>query len=97
MRNSSSLLFVAGFAALALSNTRAQTTNSPDVKAIVDGNTAFAIDLFGKLKESDGNLFFSPFSISAALAMTYGGAGGNTSDQRMTFSNSLAGHNQEFP
>ena len=44
------------------------------MKSAVESNTAFAIDLYQKLKEHPGNLFFSPYSISAALAMTYGGA-----------------------
>jgi serpin B len=49
-----------------------------DLKSVVKANTRFAVDLYGKLKDRDGNLFFSPYSISTALAMTYGGARGNT-------------------
>lgn len=46
-------------------------------------NGTFAINLFKKLTESDnkGNLFFSPLSISSALAMIYLGAKGNTAAQ----------------
>ncbi len=41
-----------------------------------------AVDLYKKLAtENDGNLFFSPYSISSALAMTYGGARGDTAEQ----------------
>lgn len=41
-----------------------------------------AFDLYQKLAaQNDGNLFFSPYSISSALAMTYGGARGNTAEQ----------------
>jgi len=50
-------------------------------KAVVGGNNAFALDLYGKLREREGNLFFSPFSISTALAMTYAGARGETEAQ----------------
>jgi serine protease inhibitor len=50
-------------------------------KAIVAGNTAFACDLYGKLKGQEGNLFLSPYSISTALAMTYAGARGETKTQ----------------
>jgi serpin B len=51
---------------------------SPEVKSAVDGNTTFALDLYQKLKDQPGNLFFSPYSISASLAMTYAGARGQT-------------------
>jgi len=53
-------------------------TPSSEVKSVVDGNSAFALDLYQKLKERPGNLFFSPFSISTALAMTSTGARGRT-------------------
>jgi len=48
---------------------------------IVEGNNKFAIDLYDKLKTGEGNLFFSPYSISTALAMTYAGAQGQTESQ----------------
>jgi serpin B len=44
------------------------------------GNAAFALDLYHVLDE-DGNLFYSPYSISLALAMTYAGARGETAAQ----------------
>jgi serine protease inhibitor len=49
--------------------------------AAVAGNTAFAFDLYGRLRSQEGNLFLSPYSISTALAMTYGGARGETAAQ----------------
>lgn len=52
-----------------------------DTKAVVEGNNAFALDLFRELKNNGGNIFFSPYSISTALAMTYAGARGNTAKQ----------------
>lgn len=52
-------------------------TSSPSA-SIVKGNSAFAADLYGKLGATAGNLFFSPYSISSALGMTYAGARGNT-------------------
>ena len=48
---------------------------------VVQGNTKFALDLYQELKELEGNLFFSPYSISTALAMTYAGARGKTEMQ----------------
>ncbi len=56
-------------------------TNDTDVNTVVTGNTAFALDLYGKLRSQEGNLFLSPYSISTALAMTYGGARGETEKQ----------------
>jgi serine protease inhibitor len=50
---------------------------------IVAGNNAFAFDLYAQLKSAEGNIFFSPYSISTALAMTYAGARGNTGKQMM--------------
>jgi serpin B len=48
---------------------------------IVHGNTAFAADIYGQLGKKDGNLFYSPFSMSAALAMTSAGAATSTLDE----------------
>jgi len=46
-----------------------------DLPVVVRGNTAFALDLYAQLiQDEKGNLFFSPASISTALAMTYAGA-----------------------
>jgi serpin B len=52
-----------------------------EIQSVVEGNTAFALDLYQQLKANEGNLFFSPYSISVALAMTYAGARGNTAAQ----------------
>jgi serine protease inhibitor len=51
---------------------------SSDLATIVEGNTEFCLDLYRQLSTSEGNLFFSPYSISNALAMTYAGARGQT-------------------
>ncbi|MHC4289719.1 MAG: serpin family protein, partial [Planctomycetota bacterium] len=48
---------------------------------IVNGNNAFALDLYAQLKNNEGNLFYSPYSISTALAMTYAGVKGQTAEQ----------------
>ncbi|MDD4929817.1 MAG: serpin family protein [Gallionella sp.] len=45
---------------------------------VVTGNTAFATGLYGELSAGTGNLFFSPYSVSSAMGMTYTGARGNT-------------------
>lgn len=54
---------------------------TPQEVAVVKGNTAFALNLYGQLREEPGNLFLSPYSISSALAMTYAGARGRTAEQ----------------
>jgi len=54
----------------------------PDDQArLASGNLAFAIDLYRQLASKPGNLLFSPYSISQALAMVYGGARGLTEQQ----------------
>src|SRR5512140_2159303 len=52
-----------------------------DLSILVQGNNAFALDLYQSLRSGDGNLAFSPYSVSVALAMTYGGARGETEKQ----------------
>ena len=49
-----------------------------DVTTLVTDNTKFSADLYQQIKSQEGNLFFSPFSISEAVAMTTAGARGNT-------------------
>ena len=51
-----------------------------DLTELVQGHSAFAFDLYHAL-ENDGNLFYSPYSISTALAITYAGARGETERQ----------------
>jgi serpin B len=51
------------------------------VPQLVDGNTAFALDLYHVLLDREQNLLFSPHSLSMALAMTYAGAQGETERQ----------------
>jgi len=52
-----------------------------DLTTLVSGNSAFAFGLYQALRDEDGNLFYSPYSISLALAMTYAGARGETAQQ----------------
>jgi serine protease inhibitor len=61
----------------------AETSPLPatDPAAVAAGNNAFAVALYGQLRDQTGNLFFSPESISTALAMAYGGARGETASE----------------
>ena len=53
-----------------------------DLQAQVQGNGELALDLYQELRaKSEGNLFYSPHSISMALAMLHAGARGNTEAQ----------------
>jgi serpin B len=52
-----------------------------DLAALENGNRAFALDFYQAVRDQDGNLFYSPYSISLALAMTYAGARGTTESQ----------------
>ena len=59
----------------------APSATNMDLEGLIDGNSAFSFDLFEALRGRGGNLFYSPHSISLALAMTYAGAGGQTERQ----------------
>ncbi|XP_049276358.1 serpin B4 isoform X3 [Rhipicephalus sanguineus] len=57
------------------------------VNLLGDSVLNFAVDLYGHLKPKDGrkgNVFFSPFSISAALSMALGGARNKTAKELST-------------
>ena len=75
---------------------------SPDVgmseqALLVEGNSVFTFDLYQALKEEDGNLFYSPYSISLALAMTYAGAHGETAQQMADTLQFLLDHDKLHP
>ena len=57
--------------------------DNPDLRAQVAGNSEFALAMVQKLMatSSSDNIFFSPYSISTALSMTYAGARENTARQ----------------
>ena len=59
----------------------APAATAAELAELADGNSAFAFDLYRSLGAEDGNLFYSPYSISLALAMTYAGARGETERQ----------------
>jgi serpin B len=52
------------------------------IQQVVNANNQFAFDLYSELvNEEDDNIFFSPYSISSAFAMTFEGADGQTADE----------------
>ena len=60
---------------------QARSAEGTEMKTLVEGNTAFALQLYGNLRSTEGNLALSPYSISSALAMTCAGAHGETARQ----------------
>jgi serpin B len=60
---------------------RRVTLETSHVASVVESNDAFAWSLYDRVRTAPGNLFFSPFSVSAALAMTLRGARGRTADE----------------
>ena len=52
-----------------------------DLNSVVNANNQFAFELYSKYKSKEGNIFYSPYSISSALAMTYEGARGKTAEE----------------
>jgi serpin B len=64
-----------------LARIAAPSVPAEDLAELVRGNSAFAAALYQELRGREGNLFFSPYSISLAMAMLSGGAGGSTETQ----------------
>ncbi len=56
----------------------APSTDPADTGALTAGANQLAMSLYGRLKETPGNLVFSPASMHVALTMTWGGARGET-------------------
>jgi serpin B len=74
----------AAFKAMKSSDKRITVPNVPgaDLTALVSGNSNFAFKLYHQLNTNDAtNMFYSPYSISSALAMTWAGAKGDTAGQ----------------
>lgn len=51
------------------------------LEEVVNANNQFALELYSNLSQEKGNVFFSPYSISTALAMTYEGARDETAEE----------------
>lgn len=84
------LLFLSiGFLAVVSGCLAEENLTVPEIQSISDeraadilvrGNNEFALDLYAEISDIPGseNIFFSPYSISSALGMTYSGARGQT-------------------
>ncbi|QDU36801.1 Serpin (serine protease inhibitor) [Maioricimonas rarisocia] len=60
---------------------RSRKPFEPDLRPLAGSVNGFAFDLYGELREREGNLFFSPASLSTALAMAWAGADGETRNE----------------
>jgi serpin B len=58
-----------------------QNATSEGVLSVVNGSNQFAFDFYSQIKAGGGNIFFSPYSISVALAMTSEGARRKTAEE----------------
>jgi serpin B len=58
-----------------------RTAVSDAARATATANNRFALDLHAELRAMRGNLFYSPYSITSALAMARVGARGRTAEQ----------------
>jgi len=70
-----------GFVASDLPRNANPQPEPQEIEDVVTGNGEFAFDLLGELSAGGENVFFSPYSVSSALAMTYAGARGSTESQ----------------
>lgn len=66
---------------LSATSIAADQSRGASVDTFPKGNAAFAVNLYRELGAAEGNIFFSPYSISSALGMTYAGARGNTATE----------------
>lgn len=57
--------------------------SAEELQKLAHASNQFAIDLYQRLVDKEGNLIYSPFSIYQALLMTYAGAEGETAQQMM--------------
>ena len=71
-----------------VNNSSANQPTTGEAQTVVEANNRFAFDLYSNLindpQNQKSNIFFSPFSISSALAITYEGARGTTADEIAT-------------
>jgi serpin B len=76
-------LILAGFLILSMFTSAYPCTAAErnEARLLARGNNQFAVDLYKQVSSEKSNMFFSPYSISTALAMTYAGAGGRTEQE----------------
>ena len=82
MKQSTAILTFTCLLLLAMGQRDSPTGQPPaELDAFVRGNTAFGFDLARRLAAPDVNLFCSPYSVAAAVAVARSGARGSTEQQ----------------
>jgi len=66
------------FVASDRSRDRSPQCSAEDLSRLTGDNASFAFDLYRELRHEEGNLLYSPHSLSEALAMLYAGSVGQT-------------------
>jgi len=75
------ILLLCGCTAIVIRADQEGATNE-GVLNVVSANNEFAIEFYNNIKEGEeGNIFFSPYSLTTALGMTYEGARGETAEE----------------
>ncbi len=57
-----------------LSRETSPSVTTENIEQLADDNTAFALSFYNHVRQNEGNIIFSPISLSLALAMTMAGA-----------------------
>jgi serpin B len=76
LRQTPAVLFLVLVLALLVPGPVRSDVSGPESEVAAKAINAFALDLYGKIRKPEGNLIFSPYSISMALAMAYNGGRG---------------------
>ncbi len=72
-----------GFQKSGLQRELSPSVDSEQITALAKDNTTFAMRFYDQIRDQDGNLIYSPFSISLALSMALAGAAGDTQTAMM--------------
>ncbi len=80
-----------------LTRNLAPEVSTNELLTLADNNNQFAFTLFDKLYDDEaGNIFFSPYSISKALAVVYAGANGDTKTEMASVLNFEIEHEEQL-
>ncbi len=81
MKNKKVISLLITFLVLSGPNFKCSEEKEASFNTIIEANNKFAFDIYKKLENDEGNIFYSPYSLSSALSMTYAGANGETKSQ----------------